>query len=82
MLAVPSALVPSDDCRGNTAGPDFFLDPLATVVASAQSKEPPGATISNVELIEQLQVRRLRASPSPSASPSASPSLFLFLSPP
>ena len=48
----------SNGRRGNLTGPDFFLDPLVEYTESAaRDAMPPGATISNADLIAQLQAR-------------------------
>ena len=47
---------PSTPGSGNTAGPNFFLDPYAQQ-PSSQAETPPGATISNEELVAQLRAR-------------------------
>ncbi|KOO35425.1 hypothetical protein Ctob_015656, partial [Chrysochromulina tobinii] len=48
----------ADGRRGNTSGPDYFLDPLASAPSAATGEAPPGATISNADLIAQLQARQ------------------------
>ena len=50
--------LPRDPHRGNTSGPDYFLDPLASAPSAATGEAPPGATISNADLIAQLQARQ------------------------
>jgi len=48
----------ADGRRGNTMGPDYFLDPSAAQTGSSQTSAlPPGATISNEDLAEKLRSR-------------------------
>ena len=56
--SIPPPPLPRDPHRGNTSGPDYFLDPLASAPSAATGEAPPGATISNADLIAQLQARQ------------------------
>ena len=55
---IPPPPLPRDPHRGNTSGPDYFLDPLASAPCAATGEAPPGATISNADLTAQLQARQ------------------------
>ncbi len=48
----------SDGRRGNTSGPNFFMDPVSgSTTATQPSETPAGATISNEDLIAKLAQR-------------------------